>query len=34
MRVAFDESQIDRIMKAVENDDMLVPDFVDLFYKG
>lgn len=34
MRVAFDECQIDRIMKAVENDDMLVHNFVDLFFKG
>lgn len=34
MRFAFEESEIDRIMRAVENDDMLVHEFVDLFFKG
>lgn len=34
MRLDFEENQIHRIMRAVENDDMMVHDFVDLFFKG
>lgn len=34
MQLAFEESQTERIMSAVENNDMLVHDFVDLFAKG
>ena len=33
MRLALEESQIDTIMKAVESDDMLVHEFVDLSVK-